>query len=210
MKLLYVYAQTGQVMVDSGSLFVLISETTIHGTIPIFHNVLAIFGFPSYFSGRDNAVYHSGRYKPQSRTIMWSRESLPSTVSLFGGQSGRLKAIQASQATIGSNVGRHYLDLRSESIQAFQKPLDSLTSAFKFGILDPRGLLNVNFVLNVKFWVTQIICLDSLVSNIEPDRFHWAQNPRSEIHLSLKERVSCLRRQVCNLLGHLILWNPME
>ena len=36
---------------------------------------------------------------------MWSRESLPSTVNLFGGQSGRLKAFQA---TIGFSVGRLY------------------------------------------------------------------------------------------------------
>ena len=36
-------------MVDSGSWFVLNSETTIHGTISRFHNVLANFGFPSYF-----------------------------------------------------------------------------------------------------------------------------------------------------------------
>ena len=49
------------------------------------------FGFPShmlFFRAVTIAVYHSGRYKPQSRTIMWSRESLPSTVNLFGGQSG--------------------------------------------------------------------------------------------------------------------------
>ena len=37
---------------------------------------------------------------------MGSRESLPSTVNLFGGQSGRLKAFQAFQATIGFSVGR--------------------------------------------------------------------------------------------------------
>ena len=43
---------------------------------------------------------------------MKSRESLPPTVILFGGQSGRLKAIQASQATMGSNVRHHHLDLK--------------------------------------------------------------------------------------------------
>ena len=59
------------------------------------------------------------------------------------------------------------------------------------------------------FTVTQIICLDSLVLNIEPDLF-IGSNPRIEIHLPLKERVACLHRQVCNLLGHLILWDPME
>ena len=37
---------------------------------------------------------------------MGSRESLPSTVNLFGDQSGRLKAFQAFQATIGFIVGR--------------------------------------------------------------------------------------------------------
>ena len=64
------------VMVDSGYLFVLNNETTFLAsfiffrTISRFHNVLAIFGFPSNFSGRDNAVYLSGRHKPQSKTIM--------------------------------------------------------------------------------------------------------------------------------------------
>ena len=71
-----------------------------------------LFGFIRYFLGRDNSVYHSGSHKPQSRTIMKSRESLPPTVILFGGQSGRLKAIQAPQATMESNVRHHHLDLR--------------------------------------------------------------------------------------------------
>ena len=71
-----------------------------------------LFGFIRYFLGRGNAAYHSGRHKPQSRTIMKSRESLPPTVNLFGGQSGRLKAIQASQATMGPNVRHHHLDLK--------------------------------------------------------------------------------------------------
>ena len=37
---------------------------------------------------------------------MGSRESLPSAVNLFGGQSGRPKAFQAFQATIGFIVWR--------------------------------------------------------------------------------------------------------
>ena len=37
---------------------------------------------------------------------MGSRESLPSAVNLFGGQSGRRKAFQAFQATIGFIVWR--------------------------------------------------------------------------------------------------------
>ena len=47
---------------------------------------------------------------------MGSRESLPSTVNLLGGQSGRLKAFQAFQATIGFSVGRisgnHWIQCR--------------------------------------------------------------------------------------------------
>ena len=70
------------------------------------------FGFIRYFLERGNAAYHSDRHKPQSGTIMKSRESLPPTVNLFGGQSGRLKATQASQATMRSNVRHHHLDLK--------------------------------------------------------------------------------------------------
>ena len=101
-------------MVDSGYLFVLTARRRVwlpsnfSVQFPGFTMCWPFLAFLQIFSGRDNAVYHSGRYKPQSRTIMWSRESLPSTVNLFGGQSGRLKAFQAFQATMGSNVGRLY------------------------------------------------------------------------------------------------------
>ena len=85
------------------------------------------FGFPShmlFFRAVTIAVYRSGRYKPQSRTIMWSIESLPSTVNLFGGQSGRLKAFQAFQATIGFSVGRLYFgSWILKASQAFQETI---------------------------------------------------------------------------------------
>ena len=53
---------------------------------------------------------------------MGSRENLPSTVNLFGGQSGRLKAFQAFQATIGFSVGSLlFWILDPESIPSFSR-----------------------------------------------------------------------------------------
>ena len=105
------YPQIWRVRVDSGIFVRAQLWTTTHGTISRFHNSLANFWLSLtlvFFRAVTSAVYHSCRYKPQSRTIMWPRESLPSTVNLFGGQSGRLKAFQAFQATIGFSVGRLY------------------------------------------------------------------------------------------------------
>ena len=88
---------------------------------------------------------------------MWPRESLPSTVNLFGGQSGRLKAFQAFQATIGFSVGRLYFgSWILKAPQAFHETIGFIVSRLLFWILDPRGLRIVNFC------AIQIIRLDRL------------------------------------------------
>ena len=111
------YSQAGRTSYSRLEIFVLVGKDTAFlfsfnfGTIQV-SQCAGLFGFIRYFLGCCNAVYHSDRHKPQSGTIMKSKESLPPTVILFGGQSGRLKAIQASQATMESNVRHHHLDLK--------------------------------------------------------------------------------------------------
>ena len=71
-------------------------------------HLLAFLWHRPFFWAETIAVYHSGSYKSQSRTIMGSRESLASAVNLFGGQSGRLKAFQAF--CISGNHWMHCLE----------------------------------------------------------------------------------------------------
>ena len=107
---------------------------------------------------------------------MGSRESLPSTVNLFGGQSGRLKAFQAFQATIGFSVGR-----------------------LLFWILDPESIPSISR----NHWIH---CLAPFILDLGSPRasdcerlcysnhpfgsfFIWL-NPRGEIYFSLKELIA--------------------
>ena len=85
--------RSGESGLTQGVLFPLHYEQTIQGTISRFHILLANFWLSltsAIFWAVTITVYHSGSYKSQSRTIMGSRDSLPSAVDLFGGQSGRL------------------------------------------------------------------------------------------------------------------------
>ena len=108
-------------------LFVLSYEPTIHGTISRFHNSLANFWLSltyAILSGRDNRCVPLRQVQTSKQDNHVVQRKSPSTVNLFGGQSGRLKAFQAFQATIGFSVGRLYFgSWILKAPQAFQETI---------------------------------------------------------------------------------------
>ena len=159
------------------------------------------FGFPwhtTFFRTVTITVYHSGSYKPQSRTIMGSRESLPSTVNLFGGQSGRLKAFQAFQATIGFSVGSLlFWILDPESIPSISRNhWIHCLAPFIFGSWILEGFRLWTFVI-FKSSVWTVWMLD-----IGHDRFHLVESSRGNILLTKGTHSHVCKGSVYNLQGY--------
>ena len=105
------YPQIWRVRVDSGSLFVLTYEPTIHGTISRFHNSLANFWLSlthTILSGRDNCCVSLRQVQTSKQDNHVVQRKFAFNRQFVRGQSRRLKAFQAFQATIGSSVGRFY------------------------------------------------------------------------------------------------------
>ena len=102
--------------VEAGSLFLLSRATTIHGTISRFHNSLAN-SWPSLtyaiLSGRGNRCVPLRQVQTSKQDNHVVQRKFAFNRQLFGGQSGRLKAFQAFQATDGFSVRRFTLDLGS-------------------------------------------------------------------------------------------------
>ena len=98
---------------ESGSiqevLFVLRYEPTIHGTISRFHNLLANFWLSltyAILSGRDSHRVSLRQLQTSKQDNHGVQRKFAFNRQFVGGQSGRLKAFQAFQATIGFSVGR--------------------------------------------------------------------------------------------------------
>ena len=102
--------RSGESVLTQGVLFPLRYEQTVHGTISRFHNYWQTFGFSltsAFLLGRD---YH----RVSLRQLQISKQDNHGVQRKFafsrrfvrGGQSGRLKAFQAFQATIGFIIWR--------------------------------------------------------------------------------------------------------
>ena len=116
---------------ESGStqevLFVLIYEPTIHGTISRFHNSLANFWLSltyAILSGRDNRCVSLRQVQTSKQDNHVVQRKFAFNRQFVRGQSGRLKAFQAFQATVGSSVGRLYFgSWILKASQAFQETI---------------------------------------------------------------------------------------
>ena len=92
---------------------------------PGFHNLLANFWLSltyAIFSGRDNHHVALRQLQTSKQDNHGVQRKFAFNVNLFGGQSGRLKAFQAFQATVGFSVGRlSFWILDPESIPSISR-----------------------------------------------------------------------------------------
>ena len=182
----------GRVMVDSGYLFVLTARRRFwlsfifFRTISRFHNVLAIFGFPSYFFG-------PWQCSVSLRQVQTSKQDNHVVQRKFAFNRQFVRGSVGTPEGISSISGNRWIQCRAPFIldlgswkhsKHFKKPLDSCLAPFIFWILDPRGLQIVNVC------AIQIIRLDRLDVRHRTRSFFIWLNPRGEIYFSLKELIA--------------------